>query len=126
MKTIKITISETYANVTPDLPHFKAEEGKVVELEDGLADVILNRRPVPGGEIYIPKKNEDIDTHVDHHPDALQMAADNTKSFLVDACTKLNLDVTGNKPDLAKRLVDSGITQRMLIEGISEGSADDS
>jgi len=119
MKTIKLSFNEIYANVTPDLPHFKSVKGQVVELEDGLADVILNRKPEPGGVIYTPKKNEEIDTHVDHHPDALQMADDNTKAILVDACAKLKLDVTGNKPDLAKRLVDSGITQRMLIEGIS-------
>lgn len=131
MKTIKITISELYANVTPDLPHFKAEEGRVVELEDGLANLILNRRPEPGGEIYTPEEDDgdddiDIDKHVDIHPDVLRMSDDNNKATLVEVCKQLNLDVTGNKSDLAQRLIDNEVTQGMIIQAISEDSADDS
>lgn len=116
MKNVLITKTETYANPVVSLPHTYVVKDKVFELDDAVADRIVE---LGGGEIVdsaedvvAHESRDEIDTTGGWSGDLAAKLVENHKSKeLKAACEQKGLDTDGNKTDLAKRLISAGITE---------------
>lgn len=121
MKILEITKTDTYAHPSVGQPHISVKEGETIELENSVADIILSYK---GGRIADPLDSPDR-TVVDEDDkensgwagDVVEvMIESNTAKVLKAACIENNLDDSGNKKELAARLVSAGITEINIEE----------
>lgn len=119
MKTLKILKTETYANPNPALEHTSVVKDEVVELEDRLADSIIDCGGAELSDDEIPavddSESESDDASdsddVETQSPAELMAEANTKKDLKGVCKAKALDQKGSKVVLAQRLIDAGVAQ---------------
>ena len=116
MKILEITKTDTYAHPSVGQPHISVKKGETIELEDSVADIILS---YGGGRIAdsVDSPDRTITDEDDKEGSgwagdvAEAMAESNKAKVLKAACIENNLDATGNKTELANRLVSAGVTE---------------
>lgn len=118
MKNVLISRTQIYANPVVSLPHTRVVKGEIFELDDALADIIVD---MGGGEIADSVDEKEVVSHETHTKtdndiawagDAIAALVKNqSQRELKAACNEMELDTDGTKRELAKKLVSVGVTE---------------
>jgi len=114
MKTISVPRKGSYANPKVSVPHLLVENnGDVVEVDDDMASRMCAEHGATQADPVVEDDSDFDETEDDDSSDdAVEALADaHGRKILIAACKQKGLDVTGNKTDLAARLVEAGVTE---------------